>query len=375
MERAVRRSELRSPRSTPPSSPGVTTLEHVRPSREFVYIDYDAPTTDAPLAEEEALDYLLFAPDPLNRQTTQKITIRTPTPQISDSGFVVPSRPDGFYFTSGKSSIQFQQAAITAEQIHAQSRVPWSGSSYPWRVMHVPLAAVTKAARAIGSNTCGAERCSTSKRRRQGKKGRIRERCRREAERQQYEKVRRPAQASGMAAGEGQTSRPLSEAARLEKSARNREKKLKRRAREKIKKAEMTAGLMAETNPELEGKALTSDLISPLVAKLLMVRGRWPSGRGAVQEAHLSDDLDGGVDLLPGRMFVAVLVYRTAFSFGTPIFDRSREGSTKPRSLSHGTPPCTEPPVLVHTQVLLGEPVTWRVFVQWTDSSALGRRV
>nr|POF11511.1 hypothetical protein CFP56_44349 [Quercus suber] len=250
MERAVSRAELQSTSSTPPSSPETITVKKVKTSQEFVYVDYQAPELHVPITEDEDLDYLLFAPNSSSKQTTQKITIRTPTPQYAEPGFVNPSRPHGFYFTSGTNSEQFEQAAVTGNQILSQSKAPWLGSSYAWKVVHLPHAAVTKAARRNDGTSSPAKTDSESKCRRKGKKGRIIDRRRHEVERQRRGTAPRQAQASGRVARESQSLQPMSEAARLEKSARNREKKLKRRAREKKKKAEVQ-GVPATTSSHL----------------------------------------------------------------------------------------------------------------------------
>lgn len=252
MEQVVSRSDLHSPAGTSPSSPDITTDDNSRHLGQFEYIDYQAAKTNAPdvASEDGHLDFCLFANPVSLKQTAQRIRLRTPTPEHAEPAFIDPSRPHSHYFTTSNYNDTFKQAALTGQQVLLQSKIVWPGSSYEWRVVQLPPSSLTKAVRRIEAPThCSglATDGAISKRQRPGKKTRIRCRRMHEAERRQREKASRPPKAPqgrpkrAAAEEKHEAGQPLSGKARVEKSARNREKKLNRRAREKKKKVVLAA--------------------------------------------------------------------------------------------------------------------------------------
>lgn len=238
MERAVRRSELRSPESSPEPAPDPDTLERWRGLADF---DYVAPkgveqTTAAVAAdgEDEELEFQLFAtakPAADKTAIANKIRLRSPTPQTTDPGFVNAERPLEYYFADSTNRDSYSTTALSGSQVSALSKTPWPGSTYPWKVLHLPSGGQTKAARLQANMlfdklvSAGAEEGSSTRRKRLGKKARIKIRTKLQAARSKAEQAKMDANAK--------------EAALKEKRTRlNREKKIKKRAKEKAKKAE-----------------------------------------------------------------------------------------------------------------------------------------
>lgn len=122
-----------------------------------------------------------------------------------------------------------QSTALTGEQVLAQARIPWPGSSYSWKVLHLPLSNVQKSIRPqqleplrnlVNDNL-------QAKRKRPGKKYRI--------------KLRRKQAALQAQRDARKAAAETKEAAKREKrTRRNREKKVKRRERDRAKKSAAT---------------------------------------------------------------------------------------------------------------------------------------
>jgi Fungal protein of unknown function (DUF2011) len=95
------------------------------PSEQVVVVDDDA---------SEELEFRLFASGPI---TSSKIRVKSPDLGNKPMGFVVPNRPDSYYFkeaVSTRESSEFDSVALSSEQILSLSKVPWPGCSLPWRV-------------------------------------------------------------------------------------------------------------------------------------------------------------------------------------------------------------------------------------------------
>lgn len=69
---------------------------------------------------EDVFQFRLFSEKPSSVPGAQRIVLRSPTPTNQNPGFLVPSRPDSYYFTNGSSIEkiqQYQQAAVTGDDI------------------------------------------------------------------------------------------------------------------------------------------------------------------------------------------------------------------------------------------------------------------
>lgn len=240
MERSIRRSELASPTSTPPSSPDLEALDRLKQLDTFEYLDtrradeQNEQNEDAEDVDGE-LTFRLFAPtkstaDSTQSHTVQKINLRSPTPENKEPGFVQPNRDRSYYIADysrpGISGASLSATAISGEQVKQLSCLPWPGVAYPWKVLHLPAASgpsrsdKSRAARSFPKLLADE---ASPKRRRKGKKARI--------------KVRVKLAARQVRAKEDEAAKEAKEVAFREKKARrNREKQIKRRSREKAAK-------------------------------------------------------------------------------------------------------------------------------------------
>lgn len=69
---------------------------------------------------EDAFEFRLFSKKSALVPGAQRIVLRSPTPTNQNPGFLVPSRPDSYYFTNASSIEkiqQYQQAAVTGDDI------------------------------------------------------------------------------------------------------------------------------------------------------------------------------------------------------------------------------------------------------------------
>lgn len=69
---------------------------------------------------EDIFQFRLFSEKSSSVRGGQRIVLRSPTPTNQNPGFLVPSRPDSYYFTNGSSIEkikQYQQAAVTGDDI------------------------------------------------------------------------------------------------------------------------------------------------------------------------------------------------------------------------------------------------------------------
>ncbi|KAK0951270.1 hypothetical protein LTR91_025100 [Friedmanniomyces endolithicus] len=236
MERVVRRADLHSPARIPDLEPELDAIRHLKKVDDFHYVT--KPTEDLRAGDpEEDLDFRLFAA--VNAaggvSAANKIRLRSPTPQTTAAGFVVPERDWRYYFAdtleTGEDKEDYARAALSGAQVLALSRKSWPGSAYEWKVVHVPP---TRGSLSTGPVLAkDRERFkmeAATRRKRPGKKSRIKIRTklavsRVDAEKQQAE------------AANSQAKAVARETADREKRVRtNRAKKLKRRAQEKAKK-------------------------------------------------------------------------------------------------------------------------------------------
>ncbi|KAK1055680.1 hypothetical protein LTR74_015516 [Friedmanniomyces endolithicus] len=229
MERVVSRTELQSPASPPDLNPEPHAISHLKAIDQFHYVTKTNESLEAGEPEDD-LDFRLFtalnAADGVS--LANKIRLRSPTPQTTAAGFVVPGRVRRYYFadtfaTGDKEN--YARVALSGAQVLALSCAPWPGSAYEWKVVHVPS---TKGRLPSGSvavkDRIDVTTDLLAKRKRPGKKSRI--------------KIRTKLAISRVEAEKSQANAVAREAAEREKRVRtNRAKKLKRRAQEKAKKS------------------------------------------------------------------------------------------------------------------------------------------
>ena len=127
----------------------------------FAHLQVDEPENvsiqEKTLPDDEAFEFRLFAtPKPPNakasgigskthetpatqkQQTSKKITIRSPTPDVpSDGRFLNSHRPQSYYFTPITTPHSIALSAISGPSIIASSHYPWPGTFLPWRVIHL----------------------------------------------------------------------------------------------------------------------------------------------------------------------------------------------------------------------------------------------
>ncbi|KAK5700117.1 hypothetical protein LTR17_023192 [Elasticomyces elasticus] len=212
MERVVSRADLVSPAGTPePEQDSGITVR----SQKFTFIKKTSAADNRPLTEdnEDLLDFRLFAPTSATGNAS-KIRLRSPTPQTTAPGFVVRARNLNYYLAEPPSSAD-----------KALSRTPWPGSAYPWKVLHVSSRGRRKSFPSTDKGPASAPTsASATKRKQPGKKARIQIRVKLAAQRAEADKQ--------------QTDTKAREVADREKRVRlNRAKTLRKRAREKARKA------------------------------------------------------------------------------------------------------------------------------------------
>lgn len=160
--------------------------------------------------------------------TATRITIRSPSPIIGESGFIQPRRPESYYFKYILSEEEKQRllaSAVSGQDIVAESQRSWKGNELPWRVTTLRIS--TEIPLAGFAHT--ASRSMKARRKRDGKKTRI--------------AIRKRVALDKAKKIEASKSLQEKEAAEREKrTRRNREKKVKKKMREKEKKSEKLAG-------------------------------------------------------------------------------------------------------------------------------------
>jgi hypothetical protein len=253
MERIVRRSELRcddegsnlsSEQDLPPTS--------TRSQSAFEFIKHDIRLDDVnhqgPNAadDEEELEFCLFAPSAdISRpeeksKPVAKIRLQSPEAQDATPGFTQAQRDQSYYLTqtpTAEKQQDFEISAFTGDQIIAQSKIPWTGSAYAWRVTRLSCTRKQRLALAepnsVYEKLLGAAVPATRKRK--GKAARIKVRKQiadRKAKEEQKRKVAEENDAMD----------------REKRTRRNREKKVKKKLREKAKKQSSTGEAAQESD-------------------------------------------------------------------------------------------------------------------------------
>jgi Fungal protein of unknown function (DUF2011) len=151
-----------------------------------------------------------------------KIKFKSPEASDRPPGFIVPNRPLSYYFhgeLAGTQKTELQACAVSGEDIVNLSSSPWPGCHLPWRV--ITTTQEGKTIHHLNSHAKLSLVVEKSKRSRLGKKARI-------AKRKKFA-------AKDAALKEKEAS------IREKKTKKNRAQKLKRREKERAKKAAVTA--------------------------------------------------------------------------------------------------------------------------------------
>jgi hypothetical protein len=179
--------------------------------------------------DELAFEFRLFG----DEAPTHTVVIRENEDQPSAAGegaFVVPKRPTSYYIAGDPDQAsldRFRHAALSSDYILADAKRRRWGLEKPWRVTHITITTSSKHGRPGQPAAAGAPGESV-KRKRPGKKRRITLRVREKAKKEKEEAARK-------------SLVDKEEHLAAKKKRLNRERKLKRRAKEKEKKA-ATAG-------------------------------------------------------------------------------------------------------------------------------------
>lgn len=252
MEHVVSRADLLDANGSPSPSPEPDALERFRA---LGHLDFAASsqTQEVDVTGEvqgggeddgdEGLEFQLFAA-PKGGETkatevgeTHRIRLKSPSVDPERIGFLRPHRSPSYYYATPLSEEE-KGVALRGDQVLACAKVPWPGSAYGWKVLHLPPFGLSKDLRTTSQSILpqltGAE--SRSRRTRPGKKYRIKLR-RKAAEGARKKEERRKVEEDKVAAEKEKRTR------------RNREKKVKRKAKEKAKKEDGIGG-------DAEGEAI-----------------------------------------------------------------------------------------------------------------------
>ena len=243
---SIRRCNLRSPSPDPHSHPHSAARAQISDtntrlrlqSKLDAYLAPDYTPTLATITTPSHDASLTSFEFPLFTNSTAHISLRTPTPPLSaESRYLATyaaaaaaqARPHSYYFYTRTASAQAQleAAAVSGAQVlHEACRDKWLGSTFSWRLIHVPPPAQPSRAPLTGSKS--RRKCKP------GKKRRIKVRivaAQKKREREERERVE-------------VEKRSSENKARSEKRAlRNRDKKAKKRAREKVRKVAASSAI------------------------------------------------------------------------------------------------------------------------------------
>ena len=263
--------------SSPEASPSPSTQEETSHSRyEFEYEFIDVPTisktkpgleesntaTQKPESgaeDDQTFEFRLFASEEATSTNATESKSHTKTtvtlvPEqdlsqipLSEGRFLKPARPDTYYFTSSLSRSDLKilrkryeaSAVSTSDLLQIATSQHWPGTALPWRVIH--LTAPGK--KSTEHSRLGSQEQLRAGRSKPNKKRRI-----------QLRKLLLARTAAANAkAREHETAEEKEKAMREKKTAKNRKVQLKRREKERLKKAQAqvaddrTAGVIEET--------------------------------------------------------------------------------------------------------------------------------
>lgn len=256
MERIVDRSELQSERSSISTSPEPEAIETLKQIQRFDFVNVGTITQDTVARHESTADvdedeyeFRLFGA--LKAANTEqlvgglhKIRLRSPSISKDDAGLIQPKRILNYYFANPLSSVEksnLESTALTGEEVLAHAQSPWPGSSYSWKVLHLPMSNMKKSIRTQGLQSFQnlIDDKMPAKRKRLGKKYRI--------------KLRRKQAVLKAQQDDSKAAAETKEAAEREKrTRRNREKKVKKKLRDKAKKSAATGAVGDPPTPKDE---------------------------------------------------------------------------------------------------------------------------
>ena len=238
MQRVVSRSELQSQSAA--SSDSGSQHDVTRNLKHFDELEFVQPELEQAVQQnasdgDDEVAFRLFAVSQPSKskdelEQPQKIRLKSPSLEDSNQGFIQAKRDPSYYFQDALSQAEkenIKSSALTGQQVVELSKSFRPGSTYNWKVLHLPLSNLDKALQKAQSSVFRKLMDGSSgsqKRKRPGKKTRIKVRV--------LQQARRKRDLDGKAAAEAK------EAVDKEKrTQRNREKKVKKKLREKAKKA------------------------------------------------------------------------------------------------------------------------------------------
>ena len=240
MQRVVGRAELTSGDSAPSTSPEPAAIERLKHLGELslvsarATVEIDTQGGDRLEDDDNELDFRMFATSNQADESTslklgQKIRLRSRSVDNNNAGFIQPQRDRGYYFaetTSATKRQQLEAAAVTGQNIIARSQSSRPGSTYVWKILHLPPSSVREPLRKQQSLVFSklTDDGDRAKRKRPGKKYRIQLRTAQAALRKQRYTARAAAETKETAERDKRTRR-------------NREKKVKKKMRDKAKKS------------------------------------------------------------------------------------------------------------------------------------------
>jgi hypothetical protein len=189
------------------------------------------------------------------------------TTSLENARFVQPNRPGSYYFTPSASNAltpQYQEVALSSEDVLAQAKTAWPGAALPWRCIQVQLLKTRKTNSDAANSTTSTITLETRKRARPSKKRRTLLKRRQE--------LRHELAAQSKAAEETE---------REKRTRRNREKKVKRKERDKRKKADAEGGIDdgIEAQDVEGGNFETGNGLEQRVAPISIATGAGPESR------------------------------------------------------------------------------------------------
>jgi hypothetical protein len=227
---SINRADLRSVSATPSTSADSDIAEDVRVRLDRALgevIETNAGVTNdqahgAKESEdhEDAVEFRLFGSN-----AGHAIKIRSPSPRNKEPGFLGPPRPLSYYFTGELTEASKQkliQAAISGRDVLKISHSRWYGCALPWKV----ISGEGSESSGIGVDASRPHADVRKKKSRPGKKYRIALRKKAASEKEKKEIAQKQAQEKD-------------DYLREKRTRKNRERQLKRRAKEKAKKAEV----------------------------------------------------------------------------------------------------------------------------------------
>lgn len=254
MSARVRRHELRSPDTSPQSTPDrdIEALLRQRLSTEFAFTTTEQPTSDtqdAPQSDEDEAELRLFAAPANAAPTTLKVRLTSPALDRGDgSGFLL-KKPKSYYFADEPTSdehLALHASAMDGSTVLELSRQPWPACAMPWKVTHITKDGLKKAVLVGHPPMLATLQDKHHKRTRKSKKTRIALRKKKQANTAKQEERAR------LAADK-------EEAEREKRTRRNREKKVKKKAKAQAKKADGDNTERTAQSAELEQDAAMED--------------------------------------------------------------------------------------------------------------------